>query len=336
MRRWVGVVAVALVVGLGLLWFFWPSELAAPETLTERATSPNEGALPESIKPSSWNSPIEQRGARSLSGVVLRDGQPVGGAVVTAVAAHGDDVLSDLPCKCDNHCGQMLLACGCAEASGQLVELVALRTGESAPLARAVTNADGVFTLTGLEDTTLTLFADAPGGVAWLGNVASDAKDTKLTLTAGRVIQGKVLTTDEKPAKGAIVTAIFAAHSRFFDAVADDKGEFRLGPLPLGEYAVVAMQGGLLPDHTQVDDDETEPVTLVLSVPRALLGIVLSGGAPVSAATVKLEGMHRKRTVTTDTKGEFHLERLRPGEFWCRNIRFAPPRSMVGRCANTT
>ncbi|MDP3153917.1 MAG: carboxypeptidase regulatory-like domain-containing protein [Archangium sp.] len=315
MRRWVGLAAVALLVGVGLLWWLWPSELSTPEERRESATSANEGALPESIKPSSWNAPIQQRGARSLSGVVLRDGQPVGGAVVTAVAAHGDDVLSDLPCKCDNHCGQMLLACGCAEASGQLVELVALRTGESAPLARATTNSEGVFTLTGLEDTTLTLFADAPGGVGWLGNVASDAQDTKLTLTGGRVISGKVLTTDEKPAKGAIVTAIFAAHSRFFDAVADDKGEFRLGPLPIGKYAVVAMQGGLLPDHQQVDADETEPVTLELSVPRALSGVVLANGAPVSAATVKLEGMHRKRTVTTDAKGEFHLERLRPGEY---------------------
>ncbi|MDP1825850.1 MAG: carboxypeptidase-like regulatory domain-containing protein [Archangium sp.] len=235
--------------------------------------------------------------------------------MVTAVAAHGEDVLSDLPCKCDNHCGQMLLSCGCAEASGQLVELVAARTGEGVPLARATSDAEGGFVLTGLDEETLTLFADAPDAVGWLPNVASDAQDARVVLAQGRTIHGRVVSSDGKPAKGALVTAIFAAHSRFFDAVADEKGEFRLGPLPLGEYAVVAMLGGLLPDHKQVDEDEHEALELELSVPRALSGVVVADGAPVAGVTVALEGMHRKRTVITDAKGEFRIERLRPGKY---------------------
>lgn len=305
-----------MVLGAVLIWWLWPSDPPpSDEPGSFAELSANEGALPTEVKPSAWSAPIQSRGERSLTGLVLREGKPVAGAVVTAVAAHGEEVLSDLPCKCDNHCGQMLLACGCAEASGQLVELVSARTGESAPLARATSDAAGKFTLSGLETSTLTLFADATEGVGWLGNVASDAQDTKISIVVGRTIRGKVLTTDSKPAKGALVTAIFAAHSRFFDVVTDDKGEFRLGPLPLGEYAVVAMQGGLLPDHKQVDEDETEALTLELSVPRSLSGVVLSDGAPVSGATVKLEGMHRKRTVTSDSKGEFRIERLRPGDY---------------------
>lgn len=310
MRRQLGALAFVLVVG-GLLWWHWPVEHPSPAA----ATSANEGALPTQLRASSWNAPIEQRGARRLTGVVVRDGQPVAGAVVTAVAAHGDDVLSDLPCQCDNHCGQRLLSCGCAEASGQLVELVAARTGEGVPLARATTDADGGFVLTGLDEGTLTLFADAPDAVGWLANVASDAHDARLVVAEGRTIHGRVVSSDDKPAKGALVTAIFAAHSRFFDAVADEKGEFRLGPLPLGEYAVVAMLGGLLPDHKQVDEDEHEALRLELSVPRTLSGVVLAQGAPVAGVTVKLEGMHRKRTVTTDAKGEFRIERLRPGKY---------------------
>lgn len=315
MRRVMVVVAVLAVVA-GLAWWLWPSDVepsAEPSGTT--AVSANEGGLPAEVKPSAWNAPVQARGERTLSGVVLRDGNAVPGAVVTAVAAHGEDVLSDLPCKCDNHCGQMLLACGCAEASGQLVELVGQRTGESAPLARATTDAEGKFTLTGLEATTLTLFADAPNGMGWLANVAPDAQDAKVNVSEGRTIKGKVLTTDGKPAKGALVTAIFAEHSRFFDVVADSEGQFKLGPLPLGKYAVVAMQGGLLPDHHQVGADEEDEVTLELSVPRSLSGVVLADGTPVPGATVKLEGMHRKRTVTSGAKGEFSIERLRPGEY---------------------
>lgn len=313
-RRWPGAVGLVVLV-VALVWWWSSGETPAVDPAMPASASANEGAFPAALKPSVWNAPIERHGALQLTGVVSREGEPVPGVTVTAVAAHGEEVLSDLPCKCDNHCGQMLLSCGCAEASGQLVELVAARTGESAPLARATTDAKGAFTLTGLEPGTLTLFADAPDGVGWLGNVASDAQDTKLELSAGRFIKGKVITSDDKPAKGALVTAIFAAHSRFFDAVADDQGEFRLGPLPQGTYAVVGMQGGLLPDHQQARDDDSSALTLELSVPRALTGVVLADGAPVPGATVKLEGMHRKRTVNADAKGEFHLERLRPGDY---------------------
>ena len=123
-RSVVGILALGFLIGL-VAWWLWPADAPGEgEVAAAAVTSANEGALPEARKQSSWNAPIQPRGERRLSGVVLRDGRPVAGAVVTGVAAHGEGVLSDLPCKCDNHCGQMLLACGCAEASGQLVELV--------------------------------------------------------------------------------------------------------------------------------------------------------------------------------------------------------------------
>ena len=311
MRRWaLGVVAVALVA-VGGWWWLHEGEGAASGD--EAPASANEGALP-APRASKWSEPIVQRGSRTLSGVVLRDGQPVSGAVVTALAAHGDDVLSDLPCQCDNHCGQKLLACGCAEASGQLVELVGARTGESVPLGRATSGADGTFTIEGLDDSRLTLWADAPGVIGWATDVASDARDVKVHVTPGRTIKGKVTTSKDTPASGALVTAIFAEQSRFFETTTHADGTFELGPMPRGKYAVVAMQEGLLPDHAQADDSKPE-LAMELSVPRALTGTVLLDGKPVAAAKVKLEGMHRKRTVFTDGNGVFHLERLRPGKY---------------------
>lgn len=315
MRRWrMGVVGLGLaLVAAGGWW--WLGEEATPQAaVLGEAAAANEGGLPAVIA-SRWSAPIVERGQRSVTGVVLRDGQPVAGALVTAIASHGDDVLSDLPCQCDNHCGQKLLACGCAEASGQLVELVGARTGEGTPLGRATTDAAGAFVITGLDETRLTLWADAPGGVAWRSDLASDAVDIRLELSAGRFLKGQVKKTDGSPAAGALVTAIFAEQSRFFDVVADAQGAFRLGPLPKGKYAVVGMQAGLLPDHQTIREDADDEVALELSIPRTLSGTVQRDGAPVAGATVKLDGMHRKRSLVTGPQGTFRIERLRPGKY---------------------
>lgn len=212
MRRW-WAGAVGLVVLLAAVLWWWRGESAPIEATTpEGATSFNEGALPPALKLSAWNAPIQQRGDRQLTGIVSREGEPVAGVVVTAVAAHGAEVLSDLPCKCDNHCGQMLLACGCAEASGQLVELVAARTGEGAPLARATTDARGAFTLTGLEPGTVTLFGDGHDGVGWLGNVATQglrdsgwrraADQRRRPARASRALDGDDLPHRDAPSRG--------------------------------------------------------------------------------------------------------------------------------------
>lgn len=303
MRRggWVAAVVVVLVVA-AVAWWSWRGDEVSAASEAAPASA-NEGAVPAQVLESRWNAPIVERGSHSVSGVVVRDGQPVAGAVVTA------------PCQCDNHCGQKLLACGCAEASGQLVELVGARTGEGAPLGRATTDATGAFVITGLDAQALTLWADASGGVAWKSDVQRDATGVQLELSAGRVLRGTVKKTDGTPAAGALVTAIFAEQSRFFDVTADAKGEFRLGPVPKGKFAVVSMQAGLLPDHVQVTETNGDSLSLELSIPRTLSGVVLRDGQPVAGAKVKLEGMHRKRTVTSDAKGEFHLERLRPGEY---------------------
>jgi protocatechuate 3,4-dioxygenase beta subunit len=317
MRRWLGGLVAVVLLGVLVAAWWWSSDDAPPETpgapLSSWAAA-NEGASPER-RPSRWDAPVTARGDRSVQGVVLRAGQPVAGAVVTALLAHGEEVLSDLPCQCDNHCGQKLLACGCAEASGQLVELVSVRTGEGVPLGRATTDAEGRFTLAGLEAGTLTLWADGPAGIAWKSDVASDATGVQLELSDGRVLKGTVKKTDGSPAAGALVTAIFSEQSRFFDVVAGADGSFRIGPVPLGKYAVVAMSGGLLPDHQQVRADDEEPITLELSVPRTLSGTVRRNDEPVAGVTVKLSGLHRKRSVTSDEEGAFRVERLRPGEY---------------------
>lgn len=318
MRRRLGWAVVAvLVVGLAA-WLFWPEEEAGTSGAAAATSSlggaASEGFVPAERKASSWEQAPVPKGALALRGKVVGPSGPVAGATVTATASHGD-VLSDLSCECDNACGRKLLECGCPEAAGQIVELVLARTGETQPLARARSDAEGNFVLEGLEEKEVSLWADAAGLVGYLASARPGSAEVEVTLAAGRVLEGKVRTGPGGPAGGAIITAIYAERSRFFETLADDRGVFRLGPLPRGQYAVVAMSAGLLPDHSRVSADEEDPVELVLHVPRNLEGVVTRGGQPVAGAKVALDGEHRKRKAETDTQGRFAFTRLRPGDY---------------------
>lgn len=309
-RKWLAICALVAIAS-GALWLSLdddPSSSPEPGAVTSDAPAPR-------VEPR-WTQPITTtKGAKRLEGVVRRSGQPVSGAIVTALAHHGEDVLSDLPCQCDNHCGRKLLECGCAEAAAQLVDLVAARTGEAMPVARATSGQDGRFVLEGLDDTELALWADAASGVAWKGGLHA-GDDAVLELAEGHSIEGVVKAGDGKPLAGALVTAIYAEHSRFFDTQTDARGHFKLERLLEGKYAVVATHGALLPDHSQVETSQAKPLSLTLDVPRALSGTVIAeGGQPFAGAKVRLEGMHRIRTVTTDAAGAFAFSQLRPGEY---------------------
>lgn len=318
MKRWlagVGAVVVAAIVA----WWVWGSSAStsAPSEVQVAPRRAGDGYLPARVE-SKWTQPLAARGERTLRGLVTKGGKPVGGAVVTALDAHGEDVLSDRPCQCDNHCGLKLVQCGCAEAAGQLVELAVARTGEAQPLARATTGADGRFELAGLPEAgAVALWADAPDGIAFLAEVTAPTPEPELALEDGHFIHGVVRSGDREPVAGALVTAIFAAQSRFFDGTSDADGGFRLGPLPQGRYAVVGARDGVLPDHAQTDVParREKALELTLDQPRALDGTVTAGGAPAPGVAVTLEGMHRKRTVTTDATGHFRFERLRAGPY---------------------
>jgi hypothetical protein len=271
--------------------------------------------VPAERKPSAWTEPVAARGSLSLRGRVLGAEGPVAGARVTATVAHGDDVLSDLSCKCDNECGRKLLECGCPEAAGQIVELVVLRTGEAQPVARATSGADGTYVLDGLDTQEVAVWADAPQGIGYLATAKAGQDNADVTLAKGRVIEGKVRSATGAPIAGAVVSAIYAERSRFFETLSGPTGEFKLGPVPEGRYAVVAMSEGMLPDHANYNPEFEKELALVLSPPRRLSGTVTREGRPVAGARVSLDGEHRKRKVETNGEGQFTFERLRPGKY---------------------
>ncbi|MBX7115653.1 MAG: carboxypeptidase-like regulatory domain-containing protein [Myxococcaceae bacterium] len=310
----VKVASCALLLGaMGLGWVLWRDASPSSSGHSVEAAPTRLGEVPR--EPSTWKQPVQARGAKQLRGRVVGPWGAVANASVVAIERHGEDVLSDLMCQCDNHCGQTLLECGCAEAAGQLVDLVAARTGESAPLARAMSDAEGHFVLEGLDETELALWADAPGLVGLLESAHAGQVEVEIQAMPGWELTGTVLGPGEKPVGGAAVTAIFARQSRFFDALTDAKGEFRIGPLPEGAMAVVAAAAGLLPDNAKARAGDSSAVRLSLQAPRQLSGVVLKNGEPLVGAAVRIEGQHRIRKMTSDAQGHFSFGQLRPGEY---------------------
>lgn len=333
MRRrawWFGGAAL-LLAGAALLWWSLSAEENAEAhsvtspSATGLSTDDAEPRLRFDRKPSVWEAAVEPKGELILTGRVLDErGSPVVAASVTATALHGDDVLSDQQCKCDNECGQKLLECGCPEASGQLVEHVSSRTGEAQPLARATSDATGTFTLRGLSSGTVALWADAPGMIGFRASANVGDVAANIAVESGRMIRGKVNDGRDQPVDSALVTAIFATHSRFFDATTLSDGTFVIGPLPAsGTVAVVAMKDGLMPDSAHarardgadVDDPDAE-LNLALHEPRTLSGVVVRDGEPVGPGIeVKVEGEHKKKKTRTNDEGAFSVRGLRPGKY---------------------
>lgn len=263
---------------------------------------------------SKWETPIAPRGQRSLTGRVTRKGAPVAGAQVVAVApTEGEPLLTERPCPCNEACGLPMLGCEFGVQSDELGELLATRTGEAVPVARTTTDAEGRFSLTGLGDEVVTLWAEAEAAkyVGFRGHVERDAADVEVALGPSRTLEG-VVRRGEATVAGALVTAVERGLPRFFDAVSGADGTFALRGVPEGDWVIFASQG----DARGFDfarPREWQTLDVELAEPRRLDGRVLfANDEPVPDVEVTLDvtGEHLKRT-RTDATGAFAFERVR-------------------------
>jgi protocatechuate 3,4-dioxygenase beta subunit len=333
-----GVFAVA---GLALWLWLGGSETQPGAPVSESALAARSADAVRQPVNALLESPLPQpKGSLAIRGKVVGPSGPVSGAVVVATGDGGEDVLSDLDCQCDNKCGRRLLECGCPQAAAQLVELVLERRGEAPPVARATTGPDGTFAIEGLEEGSFTLWAEKPGQLIGVQrHLSAGVENAQVTVGPGLVLRGKVTDDQEKPVSSALVTAIFAEHSRFFDAASAADGTFSIGPVPFGKYSLVASKGDLLPGHARAEDGGAVDALRLFS-PRRVTGRVLDGAAPLKGATVRLEGGHRKLKVETDAQGLFSFEGLRPLSYElsatnglrlaAREVSIAPGKDVLG------
>ena len=304
----------ALGVGL-LVTFFaaWDSS-TPPSDLPERTPSRGLASFARPLTaPPAGGAP--SRATSSIRGTVRGARGLVAGATVFASRSEPGESLSSLPCVA-SIASLYERESECFDAP-RIEALVGQHQGEAPVVAQALTAEDGSFWLDGLEAGAYALWVESTEGVGLRRDVAVGEEDVELVLTAGSRLSGDITDEQRAPVAGARVTAVFLAHSRFFDTVTDERGHYRLGPLPRGEYMLVASHPDLRPRSQSLRLHPPDVrQSLVLTAPRTVLGRVVDGdGQPVADAEVWLREQAERRG-RTDAQGRFSFEDLKPDEHW--------------------
>ncbi|NBD08440.1 MULTISPECIES: carboxypeptidase-like regulatory domain-containing protein [Corallococcus] len=295
-----------------------------------RSTSGGPARVPLSMTGSFAMAPEGE--ALRISGVV-RDAQgPVAGVQVSASRVDAD-TLSERPCPKTQpdhrHSAQRMRQENCCfqEVASEYARRVDAREGEAPVLAQTVTADDGTFVLDGLSPGAVTLWALGDSSAAVQPDIAAGSDAVMLTLEERVFFSGTVVEELTRiPIPDARVTLIHEAGSRYFDALADDQGRFRVGPLPPGRYLRVASAQGWRTKAFREDVwlDADVDVTLELQRKARLEGRVLTPeGLPASGMSVHLrlaEEADDTSTAQSDAQGRFVFEEVPalPHLLWAR------------------
>lgn len=299
-----GVLALGAAVALVQVRCGTPEEAstapAAPRRTSTRAPLPGP-AIP-TAPPS---------GSLSVRGrVVDAEGRPAAGAEVSATRPQPGESVSELPCSGDEP--EVPLSSSNCPVEDVLMELVQEGRGGAPVLAHTTTAQDGTFTLDGLPEGSVAVWALSPRGSAMEPEVQAGAADVELVLEEGLSLAGRVMAESGAPLPGAQVTVLHEENARYFETRTGEDGRFTLGPLPEGSYTLVASSPGLLPTLvSQVSPEEAQE--LILYGPRRLTGLVLFQGTPAPGVQVRLEDS--SHAAVTDAQGRFSFEPLGPDDY---------------------
>ncbi|RKH31785.1 carboxypeptidase regulatory-like domain-containing protein [Corallococcus praedator] len=314
--RWL--MGVVVVLGLLLLTLL-PRTEDTPRNPAPRSSSSQERSL------NTWNTSEHAvptpTGSLRITGVVRDARGSVPGVRITASRADAE-TLSERPCPeplRDRQAPSSVRenACRIVHMEEEVARLVEAREGEAPVFAQTTSAEDGTFALEGLPSGAFALWALGEHGAVMRPEVPAGSEAVELELEEGFQLSGTVTEAlGHTPIPGARVTVLHEAHTRFFDAIADDQGRFRVGPLPPGRYLEVASaQGwrtGVFREEPWIDSDVE--VDLKLHRMRWLEGLVLTPqGLPAEGLTVNLRPDFKGadlQTTRTDAQGRFTFEEV--------------------------
>jgi len=213
------------------------------------------------------------------------------------------------------------------DAAGQPVLAAEVRLGSTgmhwSPEATQ-TDADGAFTLSGLQPGTYRLTASKDGYASSSRDdftVTGPVNGIELVLEPGAAIVGRVLGAD----LGELSRLSILANSTAGDAMplfgnVDYEGAYRVEGVGPGDWVVLAVLdsgGPRAMEQVSVEPGAREVnLDLDLGGGSALTGRVLLAGQPLSGASVMLSGAGSSLGFgTTDQRGEFRIEGLEAGTY---------------------
>ncbi|RYZ44218.1 MAG: hypothetical protein EOO71_00015 [Myxococcaceae bacterium] len=301
-----GGVVLLLLIGAGI--FGWLSPTAPSSKDAPSATSR------PVRRPLSTPPPEPPRGALQVRGRVLdARGQPAAGVEVSATVPLPGETLSELPCDTDPAVSLADSGCTTASAWDWALEMVASHRGSAFVLTSTPSAQDGTFTLEGLPQGSVAVWALGPEGAALEEDVATGTQDLKLVLVPAKRLSGRVVDEDGAPLPGTRLTVLHTGNARYFEAVADAEGRFAVGPLPEASYTLAASHPGKLSTWLQDLGPQALEEDLVLHPPRRIVGQVLDGERPVpGVSVVERDG---ERITVSDADGRFRFDNLLPSAY---------------------
>jgi protocatechuate 3,4-dioxygenase beta subunit len=238
----------------------------------------------------------------TLRGRVVRDGQGVAGADVTAQRAR-------------------------PWAQAWSYRWAFRQTeGSRPPIAKAETAAGGTFELRIARRRSVVLWAthpgSAPGSLTLFLPETGDPDEVTIRLKEGSTLFGIVLNEESQPVADAAVkltTTGYWTTTLTLDTQTEPDGRFVFADLADGGVSVLVEAAGYPPTRRSVALPEATHIQFVLGPGGAINGLVTdSAGTPLADARVRLTttdttGHSGRADVRTDPSGEYRVESMRPG-----------------------
>ncbi|MCP3099318.1 carboxypeptidase-like regulatory domain-containing protein [Myxococcus sp. K15C18031901] len=306
--QWLLIGIGVLVVGIALVIISSFRRMASTSaSQPQRPTRSRELSFPREPSP-------PPRGGLSIQGTVFdREGHPAAGVEVTATRSMPGESLSSIPCDAEDPDSLAVsrLECRGGAASTLLLEVIQAGRGDTPVVARTSSREDGTFTVDGLPEGTVALWASGPQGAVVKREVSAGDTQVRLSLGTPETLSGRVIDEARRPVDGARVTVFHTKHSRYFEATSDAQGHFSIGPLANGPHSVVIRAPGLLPLYGQnvLLEDQGD---VVLHPPRRIVGQVVTSRQEPAADVRVLDG-ETGHLAWTDVNGRFAFEDKAPG-----------------------